>query len=366
MSYKWGIDLIVSILFYILAIVLAGILLNKRYIFITSAVIGGTLAVIGYLQNKSLIQANRYWIYETWGLAEISAAVLIFFIIATITWLSNYEIEKSIAGMKKLEIELKEERDSLEVKVKQRTEELKKVQAEKMVQLYRFAEFGKISSGLFHDLINPLNAVSLNLEKVNNTQSVSPIAEAKEYVENAVRAAKRLEDLVVAVRKQLRREETKSLFRIDEEIRHVIEVLSYKAKKANVQLKFFPLPETEKNFNLFGDAVKFNQLVLNLVANGIDACSVHSNEPNIKWVNISLIKEPQAIVMLIEDNGEGIPDCHMDKIFEPFFTTKSYDQGLGIGLAMSKSVVERDFRGLITVESKVGQGTYFKVYLPLG
>jgi len=361
MSLKWGVDLVASLLFYALAIVMAGILLNKRHIFITSFAVGCMLVTVGYFQATNKISPNRYWTSEMWGIAETSVAVIIFMVIATITWLYNREIEKSILKLRKSEVELKEERDSLEIKVEQRTKELKEVQAEKMTQLYRFAEFGRISSGLFHDLINPLNAVSLNLGKTGGTPE-----ETKQYVGNAVRAAKKLEDLVVAVRKQLAREETKTLFLADEEIGHVIEVLSHKAQQAKVELKFIP----GSDIKMFGDAIKFNQVVLNLVANGIDACMPPTAElvpisPGDRWVEISVIEEPETIIMLVEDNGVGIPEQHMDKIFEPFFTTKINGQGIGIGLSMAKRIVEKDFGGLLSAKSEAGRGSSFKVSLPV-
>ncbi len=361
MSYRWGVDLHAAILFYALVIVMAGILVGKNFIFMTTIATGIMIATLGYLQRGNIIPANRYWVAAMWGIPEILAAVIIFFVIATITWLSNHEMEKSLTRLRKSESELKEERDTLETKVEQRSKELKEAQAEKMSQLYRFAEFGRISSGLFHDLINPLNAVSLNLGKTDGTPE-----ETKEYVGNAVRAAKKLEDLVVAVRKQLAREETKTLFLADEEIGHVIEVLSHKAQQANVDLRFIP----RSDIKMFGDAIKFNQVVLNLVANGIDACMPPTAElvpisPGDRWVKVSLIEEPETIIMVVEDNGVGIPEQHMDKIFEPFFTTKINGQGIGIGLSMAKRIVEKDFGGLLSAKSEAGRGSSFKVSLPV-
>lgn len=361
MSYRWGVDLHAAILFYALVIVMAGILIGKNFVFVATIVTGITIALFGYLQRGNIIPANRYWVSAMWGVPEILAAVIIFFVIATITWLSNHEMEKSLARLRKSEAELKEERDTLEIKVEQRSKELKEAQAEKMAQLYRFAEFGRISSGLFHDLINPLNAVSLNLGKTDGTAE-----ETKQYVSNAVRAAKKLEDLVVAVRKQLAREETKTLFLVEEEIRHVVEVLSHKAQQANVELRFIQ----RSDIKMFGDAIKFNQVVLNLVANGIDACMPPTAEmvpvsSDDRWVQVSLVEEPETIIMLVEDNGVGIPEHHIDKIFEPFFTTKINGQGIGIGLSMAKRIVEKDFGGLLVAKSEAGRGSSFKVSLPV-
>ena len=359
--FTWVVEIQVALLFFVLIIVMSGILISSRFAFASTLIASLVLLLINYLHVNSFVTPNTYWKTDSAGIADVIMFGIIFGIIATVSWLSNNQIEKSLVRARKSEADLKDERDSLEIKVDQRTKELKEVQAEKMAQLYRFAEFGRISSGLFHDLINPLNAVSLNLGKTDGTAE-----ETKQYVGNAVRAAKKLEDLVVAVRKQLAREETKTLFLVEEEIRHVLEVLSHKAERINVDLRFVP----GSDIKMFGDAIKFNQVVLNLVANGIDACMPPTAElvpisPGDRWVKVSLIEEPETMIMVVEDNGVGIPEQHIDKIFEPFFTTKINGQGIGIGLSMAKRIVEKDFGGLLITKSEAGRGSSFKVSLPV-
>lgn len=360
-AFTWGVEIQVALLFFVLIIVMSGILISSRFAFASTIIASLALLLINYLHVNNFVTPNTYWKTDSAGIADVIMFGVIFGIIATVSWLSNSQIEKSLVRAKKSEADLKDERDSLEIKVDQRTKELKEVQAEKMAQLYRFAEFGRISSGLFHDLINPLNAVSLNLGKTDGTPE-----ETKQYVSNAVRAAKKLEDLVAAVRKQLAREETKTLFLVEEEIRHVLEVLSHKAEQINVDLRFVP----GSDIKMFGDAIKFNQVVLNLVANGIDACMPPTAEmvpisSGDRWVKVSLIEEPETMIMVVEDSGVGIPEQHIDKIFEPFFTTKISGQGIGIGLSMAKRIVEKDFGGLLIAKSEAGRGSSFKVSLPV-
>lgn len=372
MMLTWGVDVNAGLLLTTLIIVMSGILINTRFAFVLTGIIAITMIAVDFLQRSQVISMNRYWRSEPWTYTDTAMTIVIFLIIATVSWLSNREIEKSLTRARKSEADLKNERDFLEVKVDQRTKELKEVQAEKMTQLYRFAEFGRISSGLFHDLINPLNAVSLNLGKVNVTDKGDddlPIEETKQFVNNAVRAAKKLEDLVVAVRKQLAREETKTLFLIEEEIQHVIDVLSHKAQKAGVELRFTPcrtLKRSTGEIYIFGDAIKFNQVVLNLITNGIDAC-VEVTPVGIptRWVEVLVVLESELVAMSVEDNGVGILEHHIDKIFEPFFTTKINGQGIGIGLSIAKRIVEKDFRGSLVVKSEAGRGSSFKVSLPV-
>ena len=330
------------------------------------------MIAMGYAQYQKLIVVNQYWKQEVWRPTDMIVVSFIFALIAVISWLSNREIEKSLTRARKSEAELKKERDSLEITVETRTKELKEVQAEKISQLYRFAEFGRLSSGLFHDLINPLTAVSLNMEKLkqggqlihDHPVSVAgdserlSVSQAAEYVDKAVQAAGKLEDLVVSVRKQLARQENNAIFSLSEEIYHVIDVLSYKAKKAGVVIQYVPAHDAKT----FGDAVKFNQVALNLIANAIDAYEDIQSQGKI--ILVSLQEKNGNIIFSVKDSGMGIPKENMQKIFEPFFTTKTEGRGIGIGLSMTKRIVEKDFKGTISVESDYGKGTVFNVMMP--
>lgn len=186
MGYRWGVDLEMELLTFAFTIIIAGILIHSRFAFWTASAVGTALVAINFLHRAHMVEVDRSWrTGELWNL-EVMIFPIFFFIIATVSWLSNREIEKSLARARRSEADLKKERDSLEITVEQRTRELKETQAEKMTQLYRFAEFGRLSSGLFHDLINPLTAVSLNIEKVKNA------GETKQYVDKAIFAAKKM------------------------------------------------------------------------------------------------------------------------------------------------------------------------------
>lgn len=379
MGYRWGVDLPAEILLYSVIIVMSGILISTRFAFITTLIICATVIITGYLHNLGTVEVNRYWVNQTWTVSEITVASILFFVIATVSWLSNREIEKSLKRARKSEAELKAERDSLEIKVEERTKELKEVQAEKMTQLYRFAEFGRLSSGLFHDLINPLNAVSLNIGQLKNQVAIGgretavPVdlsaiasvkadvsAQAISCVDRAVSAAKRLEGMVTAVRKQLARQENKTNFSLKEEIEGVISVLSHKAQKEGVIMRFL----FNEDISLFGDAMKFNQIALNLIANAIDAYSMVRGLRS-KGVVISLKQNGDNAVFAVKDWGVGIPNENKQKIFEPFFTTKAEAGGIGIGLSMTKRITEKDFGGDIEVLTKEGEGSEFVARFPL-
>jgi len=206
--------------------------------------------------------------------------------------------------------------------------------------------------------MNPLTAVSLNLSQVKEGGGKEEIKAAQEYTKKALAATKKMEQFMEAVKKQLRNEENARLFSLNREIRQAMEIFDYKAKKAGVNLRFI----AEKEVKTFGDAVKFNQIISNLISNAIDACE--SSATQKKEVRIDLKSREVGILLLVNDNGCGIKQENINKIFEPFFTTKK-SMGLGIGLSSIKGIIEKNFGGTIGVRSHESEGSEFLVSFPL-
>ena len=109
-----------------------------------------------------------------------------------------------------------------------------------------------------------------------------------------------------------------------------------------------------------GSPGKLNQVVLNLLANAIDASAGGGTVKIRTRTDLA----GQGVAIDIIDNGRGIDPAIRDRIFDPFFTTKPVGQGIGLGLSISYGIV-RDHGGTIRMESALGQGTHFTVFLPL-
>lgn len=351
--YIWGVDVPVGLLFYVLIIIMSGVLISARFAFVTTIISSLSIITVGYLQINNIVSPNLYWKVDLFRIVDIIATSIIFGIIATVSWLSNREIDKSLKRARKSEAELKQEKDLLEVKVEERTEEVKKVQMEKMTQLYRFAEFGRLSTGLFHDLVNPLTAVSLNIERIEGQP------ETKEYLDRAIKATKRMENFISAVRKQMSHQESKALFSLTKEIQQAIQILSYKARKADIKVTFSP----NENIQMYGDPIKFSQIITNLINNAIDAYA-KINQGKKREIEINLKEKNGIINLSVEDWGCGISKEIINKIFQPFFTTKHTEQGTGIGLSLIKGIIEKDFHGNIKVESYENEGSKFIIKFP--
>jgi signal transduction histidine kinase len=363
MGYRWGIDVNASLLIYALVIVMAGILVNTRFAFLMTGLIAFVLISVGYLQEAGLYAPDRYWRSEPWQMSDTIMTAIIFFVIATVSWLSNREIERSLLRAHRSEDSLRKERDMLEATVEERTRELKEAQLEKISQLYSLAEFGRLSSGLFHDLMNPLTAVSLNVEKAKSEGQAHEggLSKAEQYLDQAFVAAQRMERFIVAVRKQIGKEGDKRQFSPVEETRQVIDILSYKARLADVDIV---LAESVVS-QIVGDPVQWSQIMLNLISNGIDAYDDMPKAVDPRTVIVAFSEHKDAIVCTVLDHGIGIPKENMEKIFEPFFTTKPRQgaKGTGIGLSLVKRMIEKNFNGAISAASSQETGTIFSVVL---
>jgi len=365
MTFLWGVELPVALLFYIMIIIVSGILISTRFAFIITISISLTIALVNYLHVNGVMAPDLYWKKEVWEIEDIIVLSIILLIIATVSWLSNREIEKSLKRARKSEAELKEERDMLEIRVENRTQELQKTQMEKMAQIYKFAEFGRLSGGLFHDLINPLNAVSLNIEKIKETGRLGgEFQEVESDLERTIKATNRMRDFINSVKRQIAHEDSPELFSINQEINEAIEVLKYRARKNNVEIIF----KSKKEVQTLGSPIKFNQVMINLINNAIDAY-LDTNKDIIREIKIDLAEENNTITISVRDYGRGVPKDILDKIFEPFFTTKNFKQnkssGTGIGLSLTKRIIEKDFDGSIKIESEENKGAKFTIKFPL-
>lgn len=351
----WGVELPQGLLNYALIIVISGILIGTNFAWITTTFICLFLLILAHFQTINAFQPNLAWKDTLLRFPDACIFVFTLIIITLVSWLSNREIGYSLRRAQNSEKELKKERDLLEIRVEERTKELKEVELQKMAEMARFAEFGQLTTGIFHDLTNPLTAISLNLEAAKNKREELSV---KPYVEQALKATKRVEIFISSVRKQIQNQETKQNFSLNHEINQVLSVLSYKARKAKAEIIF----EDKQTVKLEGNPLRFYQIVSNLVSNAIDA--YHDSKKSDKKILITLREEAGSIVFGVEDFGKGISEKDLPKIFDPFFTTKNLDVSIGIGLVTTKKIVEQDFSGYIDVESTEGKGTKFIVTIP--
>ena len=355
--YQWGIELPLTSLAFVLIIIMSSILISTRFGLFMTLVISGIVLSVGYLEVHEIIMPHLYWKTTSIRMNDADELALMFMVMMTLSWLSNREIETSLRRARKSEHELALERDSLEIKVEERTRELKTLQAERVAELSRFAEFGKLSSGIFHDLMNPLHAVIANVSQMES--GTLEVSEVKTYLEKAVYASRRMGDFLGSIRKQLQTNHEVTTFSINQEVVSAIDLLQFRAREAHVVCTF----HASKEFFVRGNPIKFHQVALNLISNAIDA-SERTSPAETLPIMISITRRDHFVLFRVTDQGCGIPLELQNKIFDPFFTTKSSDRGIGIGLSSTKEIIEQELKGTICLQSTQGKGTSFSVFIP--
>ena len=360
-SWIWGADVPIGYLLYTLVIVLAGIVVGSKFAFNILIVISLFLLSLSYMQGTSIMKYDDYWLSSPPSIVDGIISSISLSIIALVSWVSNREIEKSLNRARLSEKELKKERDLLEIRVKERTKQLEKAQMEKMLSMYRFADLGRLSAGLIHDIVNPLTVVSLNLEQVYDQSSKSKEENIKALQlasKRALNGTKRIEEYVDAARKHIQKQDDRSVFPICVEIDRTKNLFSYRCRKERVSL----ITSCDPLIHVKGNSVRFNQCLSNIVANALDAHTLSSKAH--KTVHISVVSLKDTISIVISDNALGMKPSVKKHIFDPFFTTKGIDKGTGIGLSMTKDIIQNSFKGTIDVESTIEVGTKFTVLLP--
>lgn len=361
-SLQLGFDLPTSLLFYSLIIVIAGMLLSSRIGIFISIASACVIFTISYLQVNGLYHINEYWKHTPINLQDTIIYAVMLGVISVFSWLSNREIEKSLQRARESEAALQLERDKLEEMVEQRTAQLQQTQIEKMAQLYRFIEFGKLAGGLFHDFMTPLNLVSLNLENIKE-ESKEPykdkVVNIQKYLRHAMYGTKRLEKFIAVARKQLHDTNTLQTFSLTRETEQVIKLFTYQAKLAKVTIHF----EYNQDIKYHGNQHKISQIITNLLSNALDSY----NNMNIKnrCINIVLYKKIKMIIFTISDNGGGMMKKDINRIFDPLYTTKPNSQHMGLGLYLIKGIIQDDLGGTISVKSRLNKGSIFSVSFPI-
>lgn len=360
LNYDWGADLPTMLLFSSLVVIIAGILINTKYAIVVTTVNGLMILFFTYLESSGAHNPGHDWKVQQIRMTDSIVNFLLLGIIAIVSWLFNREMEHALQRAQKSESALKKQRDKLEIEVDKRTKELKMAQAEKLMQLYRFAELGKLSSGLFHDLVTPLNLVSLNLQKLNtNSKRFKSREEIKIAIERALLGTERLEKFLDAAKKQIQNQEIIQVFSVNEEIEQVIQMLSYKARSTKVEISF----NFSENIQAFGNPIKLNQVMTNLISNAID--SYDGLDKTHKLVEVTLNRIEKNIFISTQDWGMGIDTRNLPMIFDPLFTTKPFEKGTGIGLSICKAIINKDFKGKIDVKSTKGYGSTFTILFPI-
>ena len=259
---------------------------------------------------------------------------------------------------KRSELELKRHREHLEEMVALRTRELRESQAQ-LIQSEKMGALGTLTAGIAHELNNPMMGI-LNFIQYAHKHS-PPAGKVAEVLGDAERETLRC----IAIFRDLltfSRAETgggaEALRKTDFTVilERILSLLSHRIDKERVEIATRAAPGAPPMWVRGGH---IQQVFLNILTNALDAVM----ECETKRIRIEIRPADDQVAVEVSDTGCGIAAENLSRIFDPFFTTKPPGKGTGLGLCVSKSIVEAH-GGRIHCDSRVGHGTAFTVWLP--
>jgi signal transduction histidine kinase len=282
--------------------------------------------------SEILFREPTAWQRYSWQIALITAVIL------------------AQAGLILALLNAHRRRRLAEVQSRQRTAEL--------VHVNRIATAGELTASIAHEINQPLGAILTNAETVKAIlKSPSPdVAELNEIVDDILKDDRRASEVIRRMRSLLKKApfELKN-FDLNDLIRETVELVLAVGRKVKLLSVITPdaLP-------ILGDRIQLQQVVLNLVANGIDAMKDTSTENRI--ISIRTSRDEKFAELSVSDLGPGIPEDKLKEVFEPFFTSKA--DGMGMGLSIARTIVEAH-NGQIWAENRDHGGATFRFKLPL-
>jgi two-component system, NtrC family, sensor kinase len=237
----------------------------------------------------------------------------------------------------------------------------RKQMEQQMIVTERLASLGTLAAGVAHEINNPLAIISestgwmrqlLARDVLKNRPHHDDFVTALEKVENSVDRASRITHQLLGVVGKTRAVITEvNLAELAEE---AIRLIIHETRKRDIAV----VRRVEPSLGAIqSDPYQLRQVLLNLLTNALHAIKSDGT------ITIVIEDAGDSQVVTVCDTGQGIPRENMDKIFEPFFTTKPTGEGTGLGLFVTRNIVEK-LGGTLGVESEIGSGACFSILLP--
>ena len=297
---------------------------------------------------------------QRWGISEsnLPAGSTVYFREPTAWERYSWQIAFIIAiiliqaGLITILLQEHRRRQRAEVQARQRMAELAHVN--------RFSTAGELTASIAHEINQPLGSILTNAETADAIlESPNPdIAELRDIVKDILQDDRRASEVIRRMRSLLKKApfELKNLD-LNDLVRDTVEFLSSLAVGRKVEMVSVITPDA---LPILGDRIQLQQVILNLVVNGIDAMRDTRSEERIIGIRTSRVEN--FAELSVSDRGPGIPEDNLKEVFEPFFTSKA--EGMGMGLSIARTIVEAH-QGRISAENRHDGGAIFLIRLPL-
>ena len=246
------------------------------------------------------------------------------------------------------------------LEMQRREQELREKQ-EQLVQAGKLATLGELTTGVAHELNNPLNNIGLfvgnvvdliELGRLDKEPVLRDLNKAMEQVRKATEIISHLRTFGRAA--PVSREPVP----INRVIEQALSLMREQLRLREIEVKTDLCPE---NPTVIGNPIQLEQVCMNLLTNARDALADSAR----KAICITSQVESGVVKLAFGDTGPGLPPGLEQRIFDPFFTTKEVGAGTGLGLSITYGIIQ-DHEGSITVDNRPGEGVTFLIELPLG
>jgi C4-dicarboxylate-specific signal transduction histidine kinase len=249
-------------------------------------------------------------------------------------------------------------RDTTE-EMQRREQELREKQ-DQLVQAGKLATLGELTTGVAHELNNPLNNIGLFVGNVTDLIELGTFDRERilRDLERAMAQVRKASQIISHLRTFGRAAPvSREPVSVNASVEQALSLMREQLRLRNIEVTLEPCAE---NPLVKANAIQLEQVCLNLLTNARDAVA-HAQR---KLITISCHVERQTITLVFTDTGSGIPSGLEGRVFDPFFTTKEVGAGTGLGLSIAYGIV-RDHEGTISLENRPGEGASFVVKLPL-
>lgn len=251
---------------------------------------------------------------------------------------------------------LRELASDLEKKVQ--IESLKNAKKDRLLQHQsKLAELGDMIGNIAHQWRHPLTRLSLTLQNLKAFQNKDRLTDKllSDSLETSLYQIEFMSNTIDDFKNFYKNDKEKKNFYVYDAIESVLKIIGPMLEHKNIELNISDKQKVE----IFGNKNEFSQVLMNLIVNAKDAFD--DNGIKNPRIDIYIEKNKNEIKIIVKDNGTGIPKNIIDSIFDPYFTTKE-EKGTGIGLYLSKAIIEEKMKGILRAEN-IKSGAKFTISL---